>query len=113
VFQVDRRHDEGHEGVAAVVLGVGEDGQVRRLELLLDVAGDVRVESAEDDVAVREEGGLALADNEVAYLRRYGRGLLPSYRIAVFLARRPGRGADGDEFEGGVLLEEEDEALPY
>lgn len=63
MVEVDGRDDEGHEGVASVVLCVGEDGNVGVLELLLDVAGDIAVETAEDDVTVGELAGLALADD--------------------------------------------------
>ena len=63
MVEVDGRDDEGHERVASVVLCVGEDGNVGVLELLLDIAGDIAVEAAEDNVAVGKLAGLALADD--------------------------------------------------
>lgn len=72
---------------------------------------DVRVETAEDDVAVAELGRLALAHDHVRD-GADGRGLLPPHGILVLLARGARGGADGVEDEGGVLREEEDEALP-
>lgn len=133
VRQVDRRHDEGHQRVAAVVLGVGEDGEVGLEELHLFtsrgpwsvetgaevkdeeerrtyLARNVRVQPAEDDVAVCEFTGLALADDELADSAHGGR-LLPPYGILIFLARGPGRGANSVEDEMRVLRQQQDEAL--
>lgn len=50
------------------------------------LAGDVRVQPAEDDVAVGEFASLALADDEFAD-GPHGRSLLPPHRILVLLAR--------------------------
>lgn len=86
VVKVDGRDDKGHQGVAAVVLGVGEDGDVCVLELFLDLAGDVAVEAAKHNIAVCELAGLALAHDEVADFGRDGTRLLPSYGITVLLA---------------------------
>ncbi len=51
-----------------------------------DLTSDVGVQPAEDDVAVGELAGLALAHDEVAYGVPHGRGLLPAHGIPVFLA---------------------------
>lgn len=110
--QVDGRHDEGHEGIAAVVFGVGEDGDLGLEEFHLDVAGDVRVEAGEDDVAVAEFGGFAFAHDHVGD-GTDGGGLFPADCVGVFLAGGAGGGADGVEDEVWVLGEEEDEALAY
>lgn len=75
-----------------------------------DFAGHVRVQAAEDDVAVAKLGGLALADDHIAD-GADGGGLFPADGIAVLLAGGTGGGADGVEGEGGMLGEEEDEAL--
>lgn len=130
VGEVHGGDDEGDEGVAAVVLCVGEDGEVGLEEFHLccrdcvscddvqrgvlrertNLASDVGVQAGEDNVAVRKLGGLALAHDEVAK-GAHGRGLLPADGIAVFLAGGAGGGADCDELEVGVLREEENEAL--
>ena len=81
------------------------------MELAFDVAGYVRVQAAEDDVAVAEVGCLALAHDQIADGWGDGLGLFPLDGIAIFLSGRPGGGADGNEAKGGMLLEEEDEAL--
>ena len=88
MVEVDSRDDEGHERIASVVLGVGEDGDVGVLELLLDVTGHIAVETAEDDVTVGELGSLALAHNQVANLGGDGARLLPSDGVTVLLAGR-------------------------
>lgn len=46
VGEVDGRHDEGHDGIAAVVLGVGEDGNVGLEELGLWEGGGGIVSTA-------------------------------------------------------------------
>lgn len=71
-----------------------------------------RVQAAEDDIAITELARLALLDDQIAH-GAHGRGLLPLDGIAVLLASRLGRGADGDELQEGVVLEEEDEALAH
>lgn len=77
---------------------------------LTNLAGNVRVKTAEHNVAVAELRGLALADDEVGD-GAHGRGLLPPHGIAVFLASRAGRGADSDELEVWVLRQKQDETL--
>ena len=86
MVEINSGHDEGHEGIAAVVLRVGEDGQVGILELLLDLAGDIAVEATEDNIAVGELAGLALTHNELSDLRKHGLRLLPPHGIAILLA---------------------------
>lgn len=71
-----------------------------------------RVQTAEDDVTITEFARLALLDDQIAH-GAHGSGLLPLDGIAVLLAGGLGRGADGDELQEGVVLEEEDEALAY
>ena len=83
-----------------------EEEQVSRT----DFTGDVRVQAAEDDVAVGELAGLTLANDELAD-GTHGGGLLPPHGILVLLAGGPGRGADGVEDEVRVLGEQQDEAL--
>ncbi len=111
VVQVHRRHHERRQRVAAEVLGVGEDGDVGGLEGPLDVAGDVAVEAAEDDVAVGEQLGPALTHHQLAEGVAHGLGLLPVDGIAVPLAGGPRGGADGDELQVRVALQQEDESL--
>lgn len=73
---------------------------------------NVRIQSAEYDVTLRELARLALLHNQVAH-GAHGRRLLPLDGIAVLLACGLGRGADGNKLEEGVVLEQEDEALAY
>lgn len=70
-----------------------------------DLAGNVRVEAAEHNVAVLEFFGLALPHDHVGDVA-HGRGLLPPHGILVLLAGGAGRGADGVQLEEGVLGEE-------
>jgi hypothetical protein len=78
---------------------------------LTNLSSNVRIQPAENNVAVLELRGLALADNHLGDVLADGRGLLPPHGIAVLLAGGPRGGADGVELERGVLREEEDEAL--
>lgn len=76
------------------------------------MSGNVRVKTREDNVAVTELRGLALADNHVAN-DTDGGGLLPSDSVLVLLACGARRGADSVELQCRMLGEEEDEALAY
>lgn len=75
-----------------------------------DLASDVRVETAEDNIAILELLSLALSHDHLGDVA-HGRGLLPPHGILVLLAGGARRGADGVELQEGVLGEEEDEAL--
>jgi len=134
VGEVDGRDDKRDEGVTAVIFGIREDGEVGLEKLGLwgqevsscsgcgeharkasgqgrtNLAGDIRVQSAEDEITVRELGGLALAHDEVAD-GTHGRGLFPPHGIAILLASRSGGGTDGNKLKVGVLAEEKNEAL--
>ena len=81
VGEVDGRDDERDEGVAAVVLGVGEGGESSGYEggfwralgwkrgcsrRRTDFACDVAVEAGEDDVAVVKLFRMTAADDKVA-----------------------------------------------
>lgn len=79
---------------------------------LTNLASDVRVQPAENDIAVGELGHLALPHNQLARIAD-GRGLLPADGILILLSRGARRGADGVQLEVGVLREEEDEALAH
>lgn len=79
---------------------------------LTDFSCNVRVQAAENDVAITEFARLALLDDQIAH-GAHGCGLLPLDRIAVLLACGLRRRADGDELQEGVVLEEEDEALAH
>ncbi len=87
-------------------------GRAREAALLkhTDLAGDVRVQPAEDDVAVGELARLALAHDELAYVA-HRRGLLPPHGVPVLLAGRSRRGPDGVQDEVRVLRQQQDEAL--
>lgn len=111
MVEVDGRDDKGDERIAAVVLRIGEDGKAGILELLLNVTGDVAVEAAEDNVAVGELAGLAVANDQVADIGSDGLCLLPPDSIAVLLPGGSRRGTQAYELERRVLLEEQDEAL--
>lgn len=111
VVGVDEGDHEGSNGVATVVLGVGEDDEVVLDELGLDLSGDIGVESREDNVALSEGGGLALLDDHVLNLLGELLRLLPSGGILVLLSGAAGGGSNGVELEVGVLGEKEDEAL--
>jgi hypothetical protein len=50
-----------------------------------NIASDVRVKTAEDNIAVLELVGLALSHDHVGDIA-HGRGLLPSHGILVLLA---------------------------
>lgn len=60
-----------------------------------DIAGNITVQSGEDDVTVLEVLGLALPHDEVAELLGHGHGLLPLHSIPVWLASRARRGSNG------------------
>jgi hypothetical protein len=75
-----------------------------------NVAGDVRVKTAKDNVTVLELIRLALPHHHLGDVA-HGGGLLPPHGILILLARGAGRGADGVEGEVRMLGEEEDEAL--
>lgn len=75
-----------------------------------NVASDIRVETAEDDVAVGKLRGLALAHDEVAD-GAHGGGLLPFRGVAVLLAGGARGGANGDELEVGQLAEQQNKTL--
>lgn len=75
-----------------------------------DFSRYARVQAAEDNIAFTELARLALLDHQIAH-GAHGGGLLPLDGIAVLLACGLGRGADGDELQEGVVLEQENEAL--
>lgn len=75
-----------------------------------DLASDVRVETAKDNIAILELLSLALSHDHLGDVA-HGRGLLPPHGILVLLAGGARRSADGVELQEGVLGEEEDEAL--
>lgn len=135
VRQVDGGHDERHEGIAAVVFGVGEDGDfsleeshfcnhksVNHLlssvclslscecEKRTNIASDIGIEAAKHHVAVGKLLRAALPHDHLGDVAN-GRGLLPPHGILVLLACGAGRGADCVQLEGRVALQEEDEAL--
>lgn len=134
--EIDGRYDERDERVAAVVFGVGEDGDFGLEELLLfrgggvvlvwgarhdggwfllrtDFTGDVRVQAREDNVAVLEFAGLAFADNHVGGFAAHGGCLFPSHGVFVLLARGARGCPDGVELERRMIGEEEDESLAH
>lgn len=78
--KVDGGDDERDKRVAAVVFGVGEDGDLGLEEFHLDVSRNVGVETREDDVAVGEFGGFAFADNHGGDGAN-GRGLFPAHGV--------------------------------
>lgn len=137
VREIDGGDHERHEGVAAVVLRVREDGEVgfeevhlcvaikwseltvgRRRDhtakgaLRTDFSCYVRIQSAKHNVTIRKFARLALLDDQVAH-GAHGRRLLPLDSIAVLLACGLGGRADGNKLEKWVILEQEDEALAY
>lgn len=78
--------------------------------MLTNVAGNVRVETGKDNVTVGKLARLALADDHVGDLA-HGGGLLPADGVLVRFTGGARRGTDGVEDEGGMLGEEQDEAL--
>lgn len=85
-------------------------GELRGRLKHTNIACNVGVQTAKDNVTFEKLARLALLDDEVAHRAHWG-GLLPLDGIAVLLACRLGRGADGNELEERVVLQQEDEAL--
>lgn len=77
-----------------------------------NVPGHVRVEAAEDEVAVGKLGGAALAHHHGGDGVAHGPGLLPPHRLAVRPAGGAGRGPDGVQPQQRVPREQQHEALP-
>lgn len=122
VVWVDKGHNEGNDGIAAVVLGVGEDDELSGPERQLwawsaswrtflarqprtNIASDVVVQTGEDNPALRKSCGLGLA-----LLDDHGRDKvrnrcveLPSRRLRIRLPCRPSRGTQHMQLKVRVL----------
>lgn len=68
-----------------------------------DFACYIRIQTAEDNVTLRELAGLALLHDQVTH-GTHGGGLLPPDGIAVLLACGLRRGANSDKLEEWVVL---------